>query len=82
MASFHVEEQGRLNHQDNAPHVPPPEDLVSFDDRFAGRTDMERWFIRAEPFDIRYVDATPFDSAAAGPPVQQLWVKTKSAFGR
>lgn len=61
-ASFHRREKG-IEHVTEMPKVPPPEQLTRFEERFAGRdqTDMERWFVRARPFDIRYVGRTPFD---------------------
>ena len=40
---------------------------------------MARWFLRARPFDVRYVAATPFDAdapTASRPSVQQVWFKT------
>jgi acyl-CoA thioesterase II len=79
MASFHVEEAG-VEHSEAVPSVTQPEQLTPFEDRFAGReaTDMTRWFLRVRPFDLRYVDLSPFDFSQEGTPArQQVWIKTK-----
>lgn len=80
-ASFHISENG-LTHAAPPPDVTPPAELQAFETRFAGRdeTDMTRWFIRARPFDIRYVNVSPFDYSKPGSPAEQdVWVKTIDA---
>jgi len=79
-ASFHINESG-VAHSESMPAAPSPNELRTFEDRFAGRdeSDMERWFSRVEPFDIRYVNTTPFDPPAGEHPSrQQVWIKTKA----
>lgn len=76
-ASFHQEETG-AEHSASMPDVPAPETLRPFTERFAGRenTDMERWFSRAETFDIRYTGPTPFDSDQEVAAAQQVWFRS------
>lgn len=76
-ASFHHHEVG-VEHTDSMPEAPHPDSLLTFEERFSGRQEeLERWFVRARPFDIRYVDATPFDPPSAIQPArQQVWVRT------
>ena len=76
--SFHSPESG-IEHSDSPPQVTGPRDLETFDHRFSGRqdSDMSRWFVRTRPFDIRYVDKSPFDHSEVGtPPRQFVWIKT------
>jgi len=76
--SFHTDERG-VEHQGAAPEVPEPEALAPFVERFAGRddpADMERWFVRAGSFDVRYVDRSPFEAPVpAHPAIQRVWFR-------
>lgn len=79
-ASFHTGERGP-EHQRAMPSVADPSTLEPFEERFAGREtgDMARWFFRALPFDVRYVDTSPFEGVHDGhAATQQLWFRAKS----
>jgi len=78
-ASFQVEEAG-LEHQIDAPSVPPPEELES-EDEFR-RQIVERipeqyreHFLRKRPIELRPVDQRDIFGGEKRPPHQSVWVR-------
>jgi acyl-CoA thioesterase-2 len=78
-ASFQVEEQG-LEHQFEAPNVPPPGTLKPM--ALLPRKDfdhmpksMQRWLDRFGPFEFRAVRGSDPDHTAPQPPFKELWFK-------
>jgi len=80
MASFHLPERG-AEHSASMPDVKHPSELQSFADRFGHRSDMDRWFARVDSFDLRFVDATPFEADAEQVAHSRLWVRFKQPLG-
>jgi len=80
-ASFHKSEPG-LEHQDPMPDVPPPESVLTEQERFAHaaarlpRKIVER-FTSVQPFEMRPIHAAddPIEPAPL-PPRQAVWLKT------
>jgi len=78
-ASFQVEEEG-LEHQFEAPEVPPPEELsplallprAEFDHM---PKSMQRWLNRFGPFEFRAVRGSDPDHQEPQPPFKELWFK-------
>lgn len=77
--SFQVEEPG-LEHQIDAPAVPPPEDLPSEDDfrrQMADKVppDYREYFLRKRPIELRPVDRGDLFRPQKRPPHQAVWVR-------
>ncbi|HUJ47610.1 MAG TPA: acyl-CoA thioesterase II [Rhizomicrobium sp.] len=77
--SFQVEEPG-LEHQIDAPPVPPPEDLPSEDDFRRAIADKipeqyREHFLRKRPIELRPVDRRDIFSGEKRPPHQSVWVR-------
>jgi len=81
--SFQVEESG-LEHQIDAPPVPPPEDLPSEDDFRRAIADKipeqyREHFLRKRPIELRPVDRRDIFSGEKRPPHQSVWVRATGA---
>jgi len=82
-ASFHVTEDGGLDHQQPMPAAPDPESLPTLAQRLAGRygeraEELGGWLSVERPIDTRYVDPTDVDPTDVDPttsPVQQVWFR-------
>src|SRR3954469_26068101 len=77
--SFQVEEPG-LEHQIDAPAVPPPEDLPSEDDfrrQMADKVPPEyrEYFLRKRPIELRPVERGDLFRPEKRPPHQAVWVR-------
>jgi acyl-CoA thioesterase-2 len=65
--SFQLD-QGGIDHQTSMPDVPPPEDLPTIMERFAGFEDVAGILARLpRPFDLRYVDDPAWVQRSRGP---------------
>jgi acyl-CoA thioesterase-2 len=74
-ASFHVDEDGPLEHQFPMPEVPDPEELPTMLERLEPYRDrLAEWFARPHPIDQRHVGELPW-AASRGDPRQQLWIR-------
>ncbi|MEP6598222.1 MAG: acyl-CoA thioesterase II [Actinomycetota bacterium] len=77
-ASFQLHQDG-VNHQSAMPDVPPPEELPTLDERWAGVEDGAVIMRRMpRPFDLRYVDNPPWAQRANGPrehAPQRVWMR-------
>jgi acyl-CoA thioesterase-2 len=74
-ASFHVDEDGPLEHQFPMPEVPDPEELPTMLERLEPYRDrLAEWFARPHPIDQRHVGELPW-AASGGDPRQQLWIR-------
>jgi acyl-CoA thioesterase-2 len=74
-ASFHHPEPG-LDHQFTMPDVTPPDELPTFEERFAPfKEKLGEWYTRPRPIDTRNVDWTPMDRNEALPPYQRVWLR-------
>jgi acyl-CoA thioesterase-2 len=81
--SFQVEEPG-LEHQIDAPAVPPPEELPSEDDfrrEMADKVPPEyrEHFLRKRPIELRPVDRSDIFRPKKRPPYQSVWVRATGA---
>lgn len=66
-ASFQIVEPG-VDHATPLPDVPAPESLPTYAERLAPvRDQMSVWGRLPRPFDVRYVNAPPWESRLAGP---------------
>ncbi len=79
-ASFQVDEEG-LDHQMPAPHVPPPEELMSEDElkrRFieSAREPMKGYWRRERPIELRPVSLRHYVTREKLDPVQHVWFRT------
>jgi acyl-CoA thioesterase-2 len=80
-ASFQVDEPG-FEHQDTMPEAPPPESLLTEQERalpFADKLPkgLRERAVAARPFELRPIgnDADPFHPVSS-PPLRMLWLKT------
>jgi acyl-CoA thioesterase-2 len=78
-ASFQVEEEG-LEHQFEAPEVPPPEEmnptaLLPREEFDHMPKSMQRWLDRFGPFEFRAVRGSDPDHQVPQPPFKELWFK-------
>jgi acyl-CoA thioesterase-2 len=77
-ASFQVLEEG-LQHQSPMPDVPPPDDLPTIQERLkAFDNELDGWFSRPRPIDIRYVTDPPRilrESPGPKPARSQVWMR-------
>ncbi len=74
-SSFQVPEEG-LDHQDDMPDAPPPEDLPDFHERMRPyAATFGDWVQRPRPIDIRHVDWIPPDRSEPLPPHQRVWMR-------
>lgn len=81
--SFQVSEPG-LEHQIDAPKVPPPDELPSEDDfrrQYADKVPAQyrEHFLRKRPIEIRPVDRTDIFAPKKRPPHQAVWVRAIGA---
>jgi acyl-CoA thioesterase-2 len=77
--SFQTDEEG-LEHQIDAPSVPPPESLPAFTkppaEQLALLPEKVRRFLEKErPFEFRPVQQFDFLQQRAGPPLRQIWFR-------
>lgn len=82
-ASFQVREDG-LEHQFDAPDVPPPESLddsgLVNEEKLAGAPPkLKRWFNRFGPFEFRPVDGIDPASTGIHPPYQKIWFRLRGS---
>jgi acyl-CoA thioesterase-2 len=81
-ASFHVEEEGRLEHQARMPDVPDPESLATLRDRLEPyRDQLADWFARPHPIDQRHVGALPWMQHEPMEPIQRVWIRADGTLG-
>jgi acyl-CoA thioesterase-2 len=74
-ASFHREEPG-LDFQLPMPEVPGPDELPTFEERYAPwKEKLGDWYTRPRPIDSRNVDWSPPDRRNASPPYQRVWLR-------
>ena len=78
MISSYQEPAGGLDHQDEMPDVPPPEGILSLEERF-GHLDVPQiqTMLRTRPVDLRHVEGPVF--LVPGPermPSQAVWLRT------
>lgn len=79
-ASFHKQEDG-YDHQSAMPDVPDPESLPSVKDLVARMMqhlpeNMQAYWNREHPIDVRIVDPSRYASRDARPARQAIWLKT------
>jgi len=75
-ASFHVEEEGPLEHQFTMPEVPDPESLPSLAERLEPYRDkLADWFARPHPIDQRHIGELPWMQHDRLEPMQRLWIR-------
>jgi acyl-CoA thioesterase-2 len=77
-ASFHREERG-LEHQFPMPEVPPPEELLSFEERIRElsrdrQIELEGWSVE-RLIEQRFVGPSYLDRRRPSPPHQQVWLR-------
>lgn len=77
--SFQVAEQG-LEHQIDAPKVPPPDECPSEDDFRRAMADKvpeqyREHFLRQRPIELRPIDRTDIFAPKKRPPYQSVWVR-------
>ncbi len=81
-ASFQVVEEG-MSHQKAMPVVPDPEGLATMQERMAAFTDeLDGWYSRPRPIDIRYVNDPPRvqrDQTGDKEPVSKVWMRADGA---
>ena len=74
-ASFHVTERGASHHHP-MPDVPRPENLPTFNERFADQADeMGDWYHRPRPIDTRFLVAPSRAVEARQEPVMRMWFR-------
>ena len=76
-ASFQLVEEG-LSHSTTMPEVPGPEGLQTMQERLAPYADeLDGWFVRPRPIDVRYVDDPPRVAQATGrrEPCSRVWMR-------
>lgn len=78
-ASFQTPEAG-LDHQIEAPQVPPPEDLkdaLYYGQKYLGASPerVQMRFETAMPFEFRFVETPGFASAEKRPPLAHVWLR-------
>lgn len=78
--SFHKQEDG-YEHQSAMPDVPPPESLPSAKNLIHGMMaslpqNMQAYWNREHPIDVRIVDPSRYTSRKPRPAVQTVWLKT------
>ena len=76
-ASFHVVETG-IEHSSTMPTVPEPESLATLSDRMKPYADeLDGWYSRPRPIDIRYVGDPPRIAKDSGyrHPSSQVWMR-------
>ena len=74
-ASFHVDEDGPLEHQFPMPAAPDPDTLPTMRERLEPfRDQLGEWFARPHPIDQRHIGDLPW-AATGGDPRQQLWIR-------
>lgn len=79
-ASFQNPEKG-LEHRDDMPDVPPPEDLKDLTEVAADLRDkvpmkLQRFMTNKRPFEFRPVNPVSFDEREKLPPRKHVWVRT------
>ena len=75
-ASFHVDEDGPLEHQFPMPDVPLPDTLPTLFERLEPHRDrLAEWFARPHPIDQRHIGDLPWSDERATDPVQRLWIR-------
>ena len=75
-ASFHVDEDGPLEHQFSMPEVPSPDTLPTLHERLEPYRDrLSEWFSRPHPIDQRHIGELPWSDERSADPVQRLWIK-------
>ena len=83
-ASFHRHEEG-FDHQIDMPDVPSPEDLPAEKEllaRFADQMpeNMQRYFTRERPIELRPTETMHYLSPKSGrPPLQNVWIRATAA---
>jgi len=76
--SFHLEEQG-LEHQDEMPAAPGPDELPELADLLAPDDEAPRGnFRHPKGLDIRFVSEPPWERSDADQRREQLWLRTDS----
>jgi acyl-CoA thioesterase-2 len=79
-ASFHVDEDGPLEHQFPMPEAPEPDSLPTMHERLEPfRDQLSEWFARPHPIDQRHIGELPWANTAGADPRQQLWIKADGA---
>jgi acyl-CoA thioesterase-2 len=74
--SFHVDEEGPLEHQFPMPDAPDPESLPTMLERLEPLRDrLSEWFARPHPIDQRHIGALPWAGPTGAEPVQRLWIR-------
>jgi acyl-CoA thioesterase-2 len=74
-ASFHKHEAG-LDHQFAMPDVPGPDELPTFQERWAPwKEKLGDWYDRPRPIDTRHVDWSPPERKDPLPPYQRVWFR-------
>jgi acyl-CoA thioesterase-2 len=81
--SYHVEETG-LDHQTDAPQVPPPEALMSDEElqrliMAVGSEPVKAYWRRERPIELRPVSLKHYTSRQKLEPVQQVWFRATGA---
>lgn len=75
-SSFHVDEDGPLEHQFPMPEAPDPESLPTMHERLEPlRDQLGEWFARPHPIDQRHIGELPWANTDGGDPRQQLWIR-------
>jgi acyl-CoA thioesterase-2 len=75
-ASFHVPEEGALEHQVPMPEVPDPETLPTLYERLSPyREQLAEWFSRPHPIDQRHIGELPWMHHESREALQRLWIR-------
>ena len=74
-ASFHTDEAS-LEHQITMPEVPEPETVPPLADRVRDEMgDLDSWFARENPIDLRHLGELPWEAPSRDEPHRRLWIR-------
>lgn len=74
--SFHVDENGPLEHQFPMPQAPDPDSLPTMYERLEPFRDrLSEWFARPHPIDQRHIGELPWAGTEHNEPTQRLWIR-------
>lgn len=75
-ASFHVAEQGNIEHADPMPDVPAPESLPRYLEHAAPHAaEIGQQFYLPRPIDVRYISTAPWERSGTPDEVNAIWMR-------